>query len=866
MPESHLPPIYVKREYKRSRTEAGFSGEARRAPKIRKEDNYFAPRSLFDRPSPALAKLRRDLKLQRYRGIFKPNLQIPGLKQPLSLKPLTEPEGMTEWCIYEDVAILHVLQNLQGLPLNLMLLSPGHTPNWDLVADTVNQLSRTYRSPKQCRYRYEAVIVPREEGKLLESPKKQKKVKGQTKSPIVKSGVRTMRTSQFFVGDNNNSFSKLSKLKFENIKAAYLKKAPPPKQVFGTQAQKNSKHAAVLSEFGVVNYDCPLNPIDIALKKAEKLKEKQRNNLTIPISAQPQEAQQSITVQQQSTIVVQQPPQAANVTQQQVAQIMQTSPLQRPNSQVAVHQPTSQLVKAIVTPSAGIVAGQVQQIAPPGVQHVQVQQTQLQPSGNVTPSSVSVVLSTPVSTLSSVHQTSQSTQIVSLQQQPITSAPTVVTQTQNPTLVQTISTQSLPQVVSVSQLAAVGSVLTTTSGLQPNTTIPQLNASTLRAQRIVATPGQLQEVVLQQRPNSQSPTIVSMSGLAQGVAQPQLQTTQLRLAQQVIAKGIAVGSLQQTGKLTNQPTAIQLYRQQPIRQHLKVLQTSSGQGSTTVVQTAGGQTALINAGGTIIQGGIVPSGQTVQVQGQKITTVTGTNVGSSGVVTSVATVQVAPVQGRTQFIKQIGTSGKQTITRQVSDNEMLLVKRPIIGQPKSQVVTQSPIYAQGSVQVQQPGTSGQQQIAALVKTSQGTVAASVGMTLSQLKPGSIKVTMANQSQVRQLQLQQQIAIAQQRKAGKTQIAQMTGKTGVPTQLIVQNSKNLTNSVTVQQIQQVIRHAQPGASIGGQLVLGKTSVGRVIPVSVASQSNARQTIQVYTYMICIQLKFSFNLLCRLLAIQ
>lgn len=357
-----------------------------------------------------------------------------------------------------------------------------------------------------------------------------------------------------------------------------------------------------------------------------------------------------------------------------------------------------------------------------------------------------------------------------------------------------------------------------------------------------------------------------MSGLAQGVAQPQLQTTQLRLAQQVIAKGIAVGSLQQTGKLTNQPTAIQLYRQQPIRQHLKVLQTSSGQGSTTVVQTAGGQTALINAGGTIIQGGIVPSGQTVQVQGQKITTVTGTNVGSSGVVTSVATVQVAPVQGRTQFIKQIGTSGKQTITRQVSDNEMLLVKRPIIGQPKSQVVTQSPIYAQGSVQVQQPGTSGQQQIAALVKTSQGTVAASVGMTLSQLKPGSIKVTMANQSQVRQLQLQQQIAIAQQRKAGKTQIAQMTGKTGVPTQLIVQNSKNLTNSVTVQQIQQVIRHAQPGASIGGQLVLGKTSVGRVIPVSVASQSNARQTIQVYTYMICIQLKFSFNLLCRLLAIQ
>lgn len=68
---------------KRTRTDAGFIMDRRRPIKIRKEDNYFPPRSLFDRPSPALAKLRRDLKTQRYRGNFKPLIQITTIKQQL---------------------------------------------------------------------------------------------------------------------------------------------------------------------------------------------------------------------------------------------------------------------------------------------------------------------------------------------------------------------------------------------------------------------------------------------------------------------------------------------------------------------------------------------------------------------------------------------------------------------------------------------------------------------------------------------------------------------------------------------------------------------------------------------------------------
>lgn len=142
-----------------------------------------------------------------------------------------------------------------------------------------------------------------------------------------------------------------------------------------------------------------------------------------------------------------------------------------------------------------------------------------------------------------------------------------------------------------------------------------------------------------------------------------------------------------------------------------------------------------------------------------------------------------------------------------------------------------------------------------------TTGGTVGMTLAQIKTGQLKATLPNTSTpVRQMQLQQIPIAQQQRKAtGKmTQITQVAGSvatssaggnvtgtvTGVTkgspigtTQLIVQNPKNLQpGTVTVQQIQQVMRQ-QPN-----QIVVGK-NLGRIIPVSVSSQPNARQTIQV-----------------------
>lgn len=908
MPESQLPQVYVKKEFKRSRADAGFFLDTRRPLKIRKEDNYYPPRSIFDRPTPALAKLRRDLKMQRYRGIFKPPpVPLPGLKQPpIPMKPLVEPEGMAEWFIYEDIAILNVIQQLQGLPLNLMLLSPGHTPNWDLVADIVNQTSRIYRTAKQCRYRYEAIVVPREEGKLIESPKKQKKNKNPLKATPPK-GLRAMRTSQLFTNDNNNSFTKLMKVKYDNVKTAFLKKAPQLKQVLVNPSLKNPKHAAILGEFGISNYDAPMTPVDIAERRVEKLKEKQRITMatgqpqpsmiqvpdlvhSTPPPSQISSSQSSATSSssQTQTIVVQ-TQQVQSQQQQQiqpnvptVATLVQQSAVRsQPTINITQqHQQSPQIVKAIVsaasphTSISGIVQhislNQQSQQLQHHVQNIQQQHHQQTIVSQQTP--VSVVLSSPISGVQQQqqqqqhqHQQNLQPQIVSIHQTVIPSSSAIITQSGS--LVQTVQAQQatsggVAQVVSVSQLGGVGTVFTT-SCLPSNATVATLTTSSLRAQRIM--PG-MQEVVLQ-RPGTQSPAVVSVSGIGgQNVTQAQLQAAQLRLSMgsggvtSVVTKGIPVGSA--AGKPTNQTTQPLFFRPQ-MRQQLKVIHPGQP-----------GQASLVGPTGTIIQGGIV-QGQTVQLQqqgGQKVAVSSVVSGGSPSLVTNVATVQMGGGQTKTQFVKQINT--KQAIaTRQATEGEMLLVKRIGHHQQKSQqLIPQAQIFTPANLQVQQAGSSGQQQIATLVKTSSvGGTAGTVGMTLSQLKPGTLKATtIQSQGQMRQIQLQQQqVAMVQQRKGipGKmTQITQVSGKAttagglggggavvsgsvshggvgggGMPTQLIVQTQKNMQNTVTVQQITHAFRpnSQQPGAN--NQIVLGKAGVGvgRVIPVSVSTQPNTRQ---------------------------
>lgn len=918
MSESQLPPVYVRKEYKRSRLEAGLYDGNKRALKLRKEDLYHPPKSLFDRPSPALAKIRRDLKLQRYRGTLKsvhlPSLGLSSssmaLVKPNQLqKPLLEPEGMSEWFIYEDMAMLNVIQNLQGLPLNLMVLSPGHTVNWDFVADIVNQSSRTYRSPKQCRYRYEAVVVPREEGKLIETSKKQKKNKP-LKNPMKNgSGSRCLRTSQVFGNDNNSSFTKLLRLKIDTMKNAYGKKQLPIRHrytaaVSSTTLVKNPKHADVLKEHGIFNYDCPVTPADIAQRRIDRItKEKQKHLGTTAATSSVAEPAQNVVQHQQQHLkppqvhevllpVLQQQQQPSSVQSGQTVVIQQHPSVVTPAGNIALVQTGSsiqsirhatglqlaqqssqqqqQLMKAIVTSSPtgsqNLLTGQVQQITVQ--QQSPVHQGSVGGSTSVVvPSSVSVVLTTPVSTLSTGQQ--QPSQILSLQ--PQGSVTTTMTTQSGGSIVHTLSSATasgVPQKMTVQQLAQQIS----SGALQTNT----ISTSALRAQRIVS--GGLQEVVLHQRAGtSQNSTVVSMNNLGQAQLQTQirLQMPGGQPVSGVVAKGISVAAAAAAGNKSGATQQLQFYRQQPMRQQLKVLHTTpTGPGQN---QSQPGQnTTLVSP--SIFQSGIVQtsggglSHQTVQVQqtasGQKVAVVSGTNTGAG-----VATVQVS-TSARNQFMKQLG---KQTITRPVTEGEMqtLVVKRQFISQQpqqgqghpqqqqaaggqqqKTQVISQAQIYSPTTVQVQtavssaaagssvtqggqvvQAGSSGQM-AATLVKTST-TGGSPTAMTFSQVKAGQIK-TMTNP--VRQLQMHQQMYQAQRKASamgatGKASpITQLSNKTGMATQLIV-NSKTLP--VAMQQFQ-VIRHAQPGTLATAGLVLSK-NMGRMIPAS--SQPNSRPTIQV-----------------------
>lgn len=115
-------------------------------------------------------------------------------------------------------------------------------------------------------------------------------------------------------------------------------------------------------------------------------------------------------------------------------------------------------------------------------------------------------------------------------------------------------------------------------------------------------------------------------------------------------------------------------------------------------------------------------------------------------------------------------------------------------------------------------------------------AVTLGTAVKALTP-TLKTT--TPQQLRQLQIQQQQLLAQKKLVNQkiTGIAQVAGKGGVATQVIV-GSKPLSTAMTMQQFQQVIR--SPLTVPQGPVVLAKASP-RVIPVNTAQ--GTKQTIQV-----------------------
>ncbi|XP_062239700.1 E1A-binding protein p400 isoform X4 [Platichthys flesus] len=262
MPESKLPPVYIRKEHKRLKMDP--SAAARKKKKGHGE-TVIPPRSLFEKAS--MLKVRREGKDQKKN--FSLKQQAPFAKPlPSLVKPVMEAgQDNPEWLISEDWALLQAVKQLLELPLNLTIVSPAHTPNWDLVSDVVNSCSRIYRSPKQCRNRYENVIIPREEGKLVYEANPKKK----TKSIYKSKNSRPLRTCQIYTQDDNATHIQLYNSRFELMKIIASKRSPPIKPLLGMNPfQKNPKHASVLAESGI-SYDKPLPPIQVASQRAERI-------------------------------------------------------------------------------------------------------------------------------------------------------------------------------------------------------------------------------------------------------------------------------------------------------------------------------------------------------------------------------------------------------------------------------------------------------------------------------------------------------------------------------------------------------------------------------------------------------------------
>ena len=255
---------------------------------------------------------------------------------------------------------------------------------------------------------------------------------------------RPMKTSQIFNQDKNTSWSALFATRFETIKAVANKRSPTTKPLVVNPQQKSTKHAGVLGDYGI-SYETPLNPIQVAANRAERIqKEKQKN-------AQDQAAQ----LNQQRVAAAQA---AANAAQQSAAATARVAIVQE-QQQKQNQQQQQAVVVGIPNVSAG--SGTTQQvrqvITHQSVQELVRSQQQQQQS----------------QTVSIAQQQQQTPTVVVTSQPPVVSAGNLTASQ----IAQTLVKQQQQQQQQAQVSKAAGGVITTatTSALQSRLTPQQIN-------------------------------------------------------------------------------------------------------------------------------------------------------------------------------------------------------------------------------------------------------------------------------------------------------------------------------------------------------------------------------------------------------
>ena len=95
--------------------------------------------------------------------------------------------------------------------------------------------------------------------------------------PFQTKNNRPMKTSQIHGQDSNNGVTLLYSLRFDSVKGIATKRPPTMRQTLVNPTQKNPKHASVLQE-NSISYDHPLNPMQVAEIRAQRIQREKKQN------------------------------------------------------------------------------------------------------------------------------------------------------------------------------------------------------------------------------------------------------------------------------------------------------------------------------------------------------------------------------------------------------------------------------------------------------------------------------------------------------------------------------------------------------------------------------------------------------------
>ncbi|XP_073675637.1 E1A-binding protein p400 isoform X2 [Garra rufa] len=788
MPESKLPPVYVRKERKRHMDASALGRKKKKG----HGESVIPPRSLFDKAS--LLKVRREGKDQKKN--FSLKQQAPFAKPlPSLLKPAMEAgQDNPEWLISEDWALLQAVKQLLELPLNLTIVSPAHTPNWDLVSDVVNSCSRIYRSPKQCRNRYENVIIPREEGKLIyeANPKKNK-----TKSIYKSKNSRPLRTCQIYTQDDNATQIQLYNNRFELMKIIASKRSPPIKPLLGMNPfQKNPKHASVLAESGI-SYDKPLPPIQVASQRAERIAKEKK------ALAEQQRAQQLAQQQQQQTTGAAQPQGAAAQPQAQppataataqaagVAQTNQPGAAAVPNTAVLTGAIKTAAVGTSIQPATATVSGNVIVNTVAGV-----------PSGQF---QVNKRLASPVIPGALPTAGTATAQVVHTQQRAVPAAAA-------PAEVVAIATgQSVRAVTPVTASAVVSTNLT--SGQSQTRTLVAPAPGMQLSQGKPLTPAQIQfqlrqqQIQQQQQPQAASPQIKAVKP-----QQELLKKQKLQMAQQQVAAAVAAAQGQQAAST-----------QQPQQVHATPAATSNPQIATV----AAPRPVLTGTTVTNVQVARltrVPAPGPIQAQpGQAQVTLTKPPpVVSVPAVVSSAGVTTLPVTvaGISVAIGQAQKAGGQVVTHPFQVQQVQQVQQ-LLHRQKQQVAAQA-AAVQKAAQPQQTQAAVQQKLGTQQAAQTTAQQQKVAYAATTTQPG--------------IKTQFFTSIAQPQKPAATQQIQVTKLPQIVQQQIISSPQQIQaqpQTVALTQASPAAGSAQTQVQVAAQVVQQKLLQQQVVTAAAAS---------------------------------